>query len=191
MRHTHWLSAPLLSLALWSCGLEDPLMRMAEQKKAKPFAYTPVFADGRVNRRPPEGTVARERDLEAEALAAPRYSMELLQAGRRRYDIVCATCHGYTGEADSIVATNMALRPPPSFHEPRLREKSDRSFYEAITEGYGVMPPFSEIPTRERWAVVAYVRALQRSQRATLAQAPASVQQQLLSEAPAEKESRP
>ena len=123
-------------LAFASCHAEDPLMRMIEQKKAKANAFTPFYADGRVNRQPPAGTVPREKLLEVEQQQQPVYTMELLQQGRRRYEIVCATCHGFTGEADSIVAGNMALRPPPSFHEDRLKTKDDRYIFDAISKGW-------------------------------------------------------
>ena len=183
------LTAGLIAFGLLAgCNAEDPLMRMNEQKKAKPFAYTPFFADGRVNRVPPMGTVPREKMLEVEMQTQPVYTTELLHQGRRRYEIVCATCHGFTGEADSIVAGNMALRPPPSFHEDRLKQKDDRYIYDAISKGYGMMPAFPEISAQERWAVVAYVRALQLSQRAALAEAPAEEQQQLLSTPEQKKE---
>ena len=84
----------------------------------------------------------------------------LLQLGQKKYSIVCAQCHGVLGDGNSIVAENMGLRLPPSLLE--LADKPAGHFYTAITEGYGVMPSFSgELNTQERWAVVAYVRALQ------------------------------
>ncbi len=164
------LTVMCVSLLLVACG-DDPFNRMVEQPKLRPQA------DG-ANRVPPAGTVARERQLELERQAPPM-TMALLQKGRHRYEIVCATCHGLTGEADTVVAGNFAQRHPPSFHEPRLREKDDAYLFNAITLGYGVMPSFPEIPVEERWGIVGYVRALQLSQRATLEQAPAEEQQRL------------
>lgn len=160
-----------------ACG-EDPLNRMYEQPKARAQHELALFPDGRVNRVPPAGTVPRERPLELE-LKAPSYTLALLEKGRHRYDIICATCHGLTGEADTVVAGNFALRHPPSFHEPRLREKTDEHLFTTITQGYGVMPSFQDLPVEERWGIVGYVRALQLSQRVPLEQAPADVQSKL------------
>ena len=169
--------ASLLTVLVLGCG-DDPWNRMYEQPKARAQHQTSLFPDGRVNRVPPLGTVARERPLELER-AAPAMTLALLEKGRRRYDIVCATCHGLTGEADTVVAGNFAQRHPPSFHEPRLREKDDAWLFNAVTLGYGVMPSFPDLPVEERWAIVGYVRALQLSQRATLDQAPPEEQARL------------
>jgi mono/diheme cytochrome c family protein len=85
---------------------------------------------------------------------------KLLTLGQKKYNIVCSQCHGVLGDGNSIVAENMALRLPPSLLE--LQGKPAGHFYAAINEGYGVMPSFSgELDVHERWAVVAYVRALQ------------------------------
>jgi len=103
---------------------------------------------------------------------------ELLARGRHRFEIVCGTCHGLVGNGDSIVADNMATRLPPSL--VALGERPAGFFYRAITDGYGLMPSFSgEIPTDERWAVVAYVRALQLSQNTPVNSLPADVQRRL------------
>lgn len=151
-----------------------PLFRMYEQKKHRPYTRSDLFADGRAMRQPVAGTVSREQRLELE-LASPQVTMALLKKGQHRYNIVCATCHGMTGESEwqpkglqetgSIVSTNFSLSPAPSWHQDRLRQKDDRYFYNAISKGFGYMPAFTEIPPEERWAIVAYVRALQVSQR--------------------------
>lgn len=167
----------VLAALLLGCG-EDPFNRMYDQPKARTQHELNLFPDVRVNRTPPQGTVPRERNLELEQRAPP-YTPALLEKGRRRYDIICATCHGLTGEADTVVASNFALRHPPSLHEPRLREKTDEYVFAAISQGYGVMPAFPDIPVEERWGIVGYVRALQLSQRVPLDQAPADVQSKL------------
>jgi mono/diheme cytochrome c family protein len=172
-------AAPLLLLL---CACDVSLMRMWDQSKAKAYARTDVFTDGRVNRVPPAGTVMRERPLELER-KMPALTLELLHKGQRRYTLICATCHGITGEADTVVASNFSQRQPPSFHEQRLKEKSDEYIFRVIGEGYGVMPPFTEIPLEERWAVVGYVRALQLSQRARLEDAPPEERAKLLGQA--------
>ena len=150
-----------------------PLFRMYEQKKVKPYTLSDMFSNGRAMRPPVEGTVAREQRLDLDD--APPVTLALLEKGRHKYNIVCATCHGMTGEADwqptgpretgSIVTTNFSLNPAPSWHQDRLRQKPDSYFYKAIAKGFGYMPAFTEIPQDERWAIVAYVRALQVSQR--------------------------
>ena len=168
----------VLLLVLVSCGVEDPFNRMYEQPKLKAQGEAQFFEDHRANRPPPAGTVPRERPLELERQAPP-FTLALLEKGRHRYEIICATCHGLTGEADTLVATNFAQRQPPSFHEPRLREKSDEYIFTAITLGYGVMPSYQDIPVEERWGIVGYVRALQLSQRVPLDQAPPEIQTKL------------
>jgi hypothetical protein len=174
--------AALIALAVVggsSCSDHDhllglPLFRMYEQKKNKPYTHSDVFANGRAMRPPVEGTISREKQLELDT-GSPPLTMAFLEKGKHKYEIVCATCHGLTGESDwqptglketgSIVATNFVLNPAPSWHQDRLRQKDDRYYYNAISKGFGYMPAFSEIPQEERWAIVAYVRALQVSQR--------------------------
>ncbi|MBK7857510.1 MAG: cytochrome c [Archangiaceae bacterium] len=138
--------------------------------------------DEAVSRAPPAGTVPRERALERER-PAPAITLALLEKGRHRYDSVCATCHGLTGEADTLAAQGFTRRPVPPLHEPKLKEKSDDRVFEVITLGSGAMPAFPEIPADERWAVVGYVRALQLSQRARLEDAPPEMQARLKAEA--------
>ncbi len=175
-------AAALLVMGLWGttgCSDHDhllgvPLFRMYEQKKVKPYTLSDMFTNGRAMRAPVDGTVAREKQLELDD-GAPALTLALIQKGKHKYDIVCATCHGMTGEADwqpkgvketgSIVTTNFSLNPAPSWHQDRLRQKPDVYYYNAISKGFGYMPAFTEIPQEERWAIVAYVRALQVSQR--------------------------
>ncbi len=171
------LTATLVSAS--GCSDHDhilglPLFRMYEQSKNKPYTLSDVFPDGRAMRAPVEGTVSREKRLDLD-VASPPITMALLEKGKHRYDIVCAACHGMTGEGDwaqqglketgSIVTTNFSLNPAPTWHQDRLRAKDDVYFYNAIAKGFGYMPAFTEIPQEERWAIVAYVRALQLSQR--------------------------
>ena len=123
------------------------------------------------------GTIPRERDL---AEAQPELTPALLALGRARFDVVCAPCHGIAGDGDSVVAGKMELRPPPSLHEPRIRELDAATIYRVVSEGYGLMPRLStHLAPRERWAVVAYVRALQLSQSLPLADAPEPTRRQL------------
>jgi len=171
---------------LAGCGAEDPLQRMQIQPKYVWYNPNPIFPDGRAMRTPPEGTVPRERlsligienarGQDGQYLTAlpVKLTPELLAKGQKRFNITCATCHGMVGDGQSIVARNMALRPPPSLHLPKYQGKSVGYFYDVITNGYGLMASYAnEIPEEERWAVVAYVQALQLSQNATLDKVPA------------------
>src|SRR5690606_17135490 len=126
---------------------------------------------------PPAHTVPVTRLLRPSELVAGRaggayvsripvvQDAELLARGEDRFRIFCRTCHGALGDGRSEVAENMKLRKPPSLHEARIREFSPGKLYRVVSEGYGLMPGYAaELPYRDRWAVVAFVRALQLSQ---------------------------
>ncbi|MDY7232097.1 c-type cytochrome [Hyalangium rubrum] len=170
-----WL-IPAVGLAtLTGCEIpSEVLHRMEDQSKYEYYEASEFWADGRSMRTPPEGTIPRERLVGDPGLTTGRVGAQfvnafpqaipvdkaLLQLGQKKYNIVCSQCHGVLGDGNSVVAENMGLRLPPSLLE--LSSKPTGHFYAAINEGYGVMPSFSgELNTRERWAVVAYVRALQ------------------------------
>ena len=166
----------LAALAVTACHPADidPLDR---QPKLKPYAESELSADGRAMRAPPAGAVPREREL---AGGPPAMTPALLSLGRARFDVVCAPCHGVTGDGDSIIAGKMSLRPPPSLHEARIRALGDDAIEDVIRDGYGLMPRLSmHLAPHERRAVVAYVRALQRSQDLPFADAPAKVRAEL------------
>lgn len=149
----------------------DPMMR---QEKYKAYSATPFYADGRAMRLPPQGTVPRERVIGPAASESPAVTYALLERGRDRYDIYCAVCHGFAGDGDSVVASKMSVRQPPSFHNERLRAYTPAQIYNAITEGYGIMPTYAaEVSTPDRWAIANYVKALQLSQHATVNDVPA------------------
>jgi len=170
----------LLALALLAAGCDvlDPMM---VQQKVKPYRPSDFYEDGIPMRPAPAGTVAREdllptavatglgpddRPVAVNPLPVTRQTLEL---GRRQFDIHCGVCHGLVGDGDSLVARNMSLKPPPSLH---LKVGNpDGYFFGVITKGYGVMASYaSHLTVEERWAVVAYLRALQLSQRARLEQ---------------------
>ncbi len=143
---------------------------MKIQPKYKAYQASSLFDDGRAMRPQPEGTVAREHVFDA---APVKVDLDFVRLGRKRYEISCLPCHGQRGEGDGIVAGKMSLRLPPSLVTPSVRAMPDGRLFQVVSEGYGLMPPYaSEIPVRERWAAVAYVRALQLSQYARLDQAP-------------------
>lgn len=173
MTRTLCLAAALLVTA---CHPDD-IDPMDRQAKLSPYGTSDLWPDGRAMRSPPPGTIPRERDL---AEAQPEVTPALLALGRARFDVVCAPCHGIAGDGDSVVAGKMELRPPPSLHEPRIRELDAATIYRVISEGYGLMPRLStHLAPRERWAVLAYVRALQLSQSLPLADAPEPLRRQL------------
>jgi hypothetical protein len=160
---------------------------MHDQPKYKPLRSSPFFDDARTSRPRIEGTVARgELAGDAERTTGKdrggRYvvagplpvTAELLRRGRERYDIFCAVCHDRAGTGRGMIVQR-GYRRPESLHVDRLRTAPDGYFFENITAGFGVMPSYAaQVPVDDRWAIVAYVRALQLSQRATLADLPAA-----------------
>ena len=196
------LAAALVALTGSACIDENILDQMADnQPKANRYRESNFFANGLTMQAPPEGTVPRERitlnavvttgregdgPIQTNGEPLPVYAKtvpipvtrKLLDIGRKRYDITCGTCHGPLGDGDSIVARQMALRPPPSLH--RYTEKPAGYIYEVATKGFGLMASYAgELTVEERWAVVAYIRALQLSQSTAAADLPPAVRTQL------------
>ena len=176
-----------LAAACADTTIVDPMER---QPKGRAFAINPFFEDGRAMRTPPAGTVPRERIVQNPALTQGRVgendvtefpialTRALLETGHRKFDIYCATCHGLVGDGRSPVAANMSLRLPPNLHE--RRGMAVGHYYQVIANGFGLMPGYAaELTVQERWAVVAYLRALQISQNAPLALAPPDVREKL------------
>jgi mono/diheme cytochrome c family protein len=178
------------------CLDEDLINPMAaRQPRVQNYSESEFYADGMGMREPPQGTVPRERVVLNPALATGKImgpdgkesyvttfplkvDRPLVALGKKRFDITCGTCHGPVGDGDSIVARQMSLRPPPSLHN--YIDRPPGYIYEVITKGFGLMASYAgELPVRERWAVVAYVRALQLSQATPLAKAPPEAQSKL------------
>ncbi len=164
---------------------------MHDQPKYKPLAESGFFADGRSERPPVEDTVARGQLHEDELLYFGRVdkapakvfpfpvTREVLERGKERFDIFCSPCHSRVGDGRGMV-TQRGLRGPPSFHIARLREAPPGHFFDVVTNGFGAMSSYaSRIPVTDRWAIIAYIRALQLSQRATVADVPPGQRQQL------------
>ena len=100
-------------------------------------------------------------------------SAEVLARGRERFNIYCAPCHSRVGDGNGFIPSRGFARKPPSFHDQRLEKSPLGYFYDVITNGFGIMPDYaSQIPPRDRWTIVAYIRALQLSQNATRADVP-------------------
>jgi hypothetical protein len=151
---------------------------MADQPKYLPFDQSDFFADGQSSRPLVAGTVAREQTQARDHVDRGRlagehvhtlpepFSPELLLRGRQRYEIFCAPCHDRAGNGQGMVVRRGFPRPP-SFHIKRLRDARVGYLYDVISNGFGRMPDYaSQIPVTDRWAIVAYVRALQLSQNA-------------------------
>jgi len=122
---------------------------------------------------PPEGTIAvDDAARDAAALQPPAVTPEVLARGRERFGIFCSPCHGLDGYADGIIVARGFPRPP-SFHSPELRSAPAQLFFDTITNGYGAMYSYADrVPPADRWAIVAYIRALQLSQLPRVAGAP-------------------
>jgi mono/diheme cytochrome c family protein len=161
--------------------------RMITQPKLLPYGEAAMFPDERAMRPLPPGAVPREwiadRTLrtgrtaagDVDAVPVP-VTRALLDRGRRRFAIACATCHGVAGDGDSAVARNMQRRRPPSLHEARLVALTPGALYRVIADGYGLMPSYAKLlAPDDRWAVVAYVRTLQLAWRVRLAALPPAV----------------
>lgn len=104
----------------------------------------------------------------------------VLERGRERYQIFCAMCHGATGNADGMVVRR-GYRQPPSYHTDQLREAPVGHFFDVITNGWGSMPNYAaQIPARDRWAIVAYIRALQLSEQGNISEVPPAEREKLL-----------
>src|SRR3954451_383117 len=151
---------------------------MVDQQKVKPLAENTFFADGRGSRMPPAHTVARGELRDDEQLYTGKIGKELagtfpmpvtrdlLRRGEERFNIDCAVCHGASGAGDGMIVRR-GFPQPPSFHDDRLRNAPVGHFVDVNTNGYGVMYPYaSRVRTEARWAIAAYIRALQLSQHA-------------------------
>jgi mono/diheme cytochrome c family protein len=174
-----------------TAGCEWDIERMIDQPRYDVYDPCEVCPGGTIMQAPPPGTVPRTRvigppelvrgvngDGFAEAIPIP-VDRELLARGRGRYDIFCAACHGRLGDGRTIVAENMPLAPPPSLLLPRIRELPPGRVYAAIAEGYGLMPSYAaQLDIADRWAVVAYLSALQLSQRVELEELPARIREE-------------
>jgi cytochrome c5 len=160
--------------------------RMAEEPRYRPFQPSELFTDGTSARPLPADTVARGhlrddpllftgKDSSGQDTAEFPFPItrEILERGRQRFDIYCAVCHGYTGDGDGMVVQRGFL-PPPTYHSDRLRQAPAGHFFDVITNGFGAMPSYGgQVPVTDRWAIVAYIRALQLSQHAALDDVPA------------------
>lgn len=171
---------------------------MDNQPKYKTQSRNPLFADLRAMRPPVEGAVARGAVIGEAAVMTGKVGEDwvveipvavdenLMRVGRQRYDIYCSPCHGLAGFGDGMVAKRGdALQegtwtPPTSFHTDLIRQREAGHLFNTISNGIRNMPAYGpQIPVEDRWAVVAYLRALQRSQNATTDDVPEDIRAQL------------
>jgi mono/diheme cytochrome c family protein len=160
------MAAACLTLA--GCDLS-----MTRQRKLGAYAPTPIWSDGTSARPPPAGVVA-QGDVEREDAAKnpPTVDAILLTRGQQRFGIFCAPCHGIAGDGDGVIVAHGFPRPP-SYFEHRLAAAPAQHFYDVITNGYGVMFSYADrVDPHDRWAIAAYIRALQLSRRAKVADVP-------------------
>jgi mono/diheme cytochrome c family protein len=172
----------------FGAGCEYLRQDMANQPKNRPLSPSPSFEDGRSERPLVENTVERGA-LANDALFVPKDSnnfplpvnLDLLERGEERYKIFCSPCHGLQGDGNGMVAMR-GMKQPPSYHQDRLRQAPNGYFYDNITNGFGQMLSYSaQIPPRDRWAIIAYIRALQLSRNAKAADLPAELREKLQS----------
>jgi mono/diheme cytochrome c family protein len=160
----------IIALAMLLVGCDQ---NMDSQPRYSDYSRAPLFR-GSVLRRPPANTVARDDlDREKAATTRPTLSIELLARGRQRFGIFCSPCHGAGGDGNGIVVQR-GMPHPTSYHDQRLLTADDQHFFGVITNGYGAMYSYAaRVPPADRWAIVAYIRALQLSRHASLDDVPA------------------
>jgi mono/diheme cytochrome c family protein len=180
-------------------GCERAKQDMYDQPRYKTYAPSPLFEDGAAARPPVAGTEPRargafadssggrqgvdlvQRDLGADEAQTNPYTvdMTLLKRGQDRYMIYCMPCHSPAGDGDGLVVRR-GFPAPPSYHQDRLRNAPDRHLYDVIKNGYGVMVPYGDrVEPADRWAIVAFIRALQLSQHVDAASLPPDVRARL------------
>jgi hypothetical protein len=160
-------------LILTSCRQE-----MAQQPRYREQDPSPFFADGQAARHLVPGTVPYGEMPGIPDVIAPAHdpgtfpeqiSLALLKRGQERFNIFCSPCHSRTGDGDGMIVRR-GYRRPPSFHEARLRTAPHSHFFDVITNGSGAMPSYGVfVPVSDRWAIIAYIRALQLSQHTKVA----------------------
>ena len=169
----------LVLLALTACR-----QKMGNQPRYDPLEPSDFFADGMAARPRVEGTVARGEisgnpffdtgkvnGQVADGFPMP-VTLEVVNRGHERFDIYCAQCHGRVGDGEGMIPAR-GYRRPPSFHTETLRKAPTGHFFDVMTNGFGAMPPYKTmIPPQDRWAIAAYIRALQLSQNATIGDVP-------------------
>lgn len=187
IRNKITLAVVLLALSLSGC-----LNNMRDQPRYEPLEVSQFFSDQRSSRPLVDNTVPRGALIEDRVFVTGRtedgglvkdipaeITADLLERGRERYDIFCSPCHGFDGFGEGMIVQR-GFTPPPSFHSDRLRQSPAGHYFEVITNGFGQMFSYAyRISPDDRWAIVAYIRALQISQNASPDDVPQDEFQQL------------
>lgn len=172
---------PIILAVLMLAGCRQD---MHNQPRYKPLAESDFFADLRSARPPVEGTVARGQLHDDTYFYTGKFgnnpgdympfpvTMDVLSRGRERFNIYCSPCHSRLGDGNGMIVQR-GFRAPPSYHTERLRKAPLGYFFDVMTNGFGAMPEYApQVPARDRWCIVAYIRALQLSQGATMSAVP-------------------
>jgi cytochrome c553 len=186
---------PFLLLTLAASGCRQ---KMANQARYDPLEASDFFEDGMASRPRVAGTVARGEITDnpffdtgkmngqvADGFPMP-VTLDVVNRGQSRFNIYCSECHGRAGDGNGMIPSR-GYRRPPSFHTQTLRTAPSGHFFDVMTNGFGAMPPYGKmIPPQDRWAIAAYIRALQLSQNATVADVPVTERAKLDAPPPSE-----
>jgi hypothetical protein len=184
-KHSLWLTGVAAALFMIA-GCDHLHQDMGNQPKNKPLSPSDFFADGRSVRTPVENTVSRS-SMDNDQLMVTKDSTNfplpvndaLLERGQERFRIFCSPCHGIQGDGNGMIVMR-GMKRPPTYHQDRLRQAPNGYIYDVITNGFGQMYNYAaQVPPRDRWAIVAYVRALQLSRNAKVADLPPDVREKL------------
>ena len=183
LRNSSRLAASLLLTLLAGAGCRQD---MHNTPRYETFEASDTFADGRASRNYPTGTVARGQLRDDDHFYTGKVNGEFattfpfpigeadLKRGQERFTIYCTPCHGQLGDGKGMVVQR-GLRQAASYHQDRLRQVAVGYLFDVASNGFGAMQGYAEqIPPRDRWLIAAYVRALQLSQNATVADVPAA-----------------
>lgn len=176
----------LIALALLQLAVTGCRRDMQDQPRYKPLRPSRFFADERSARPVPAGTIARDElndtDVLHTGLSNGVFTIQfpvpitkaLLVRGQQRYNIYCTPCHGFLGDGNGMIAKR-GFKWPANLHSDRLRNAPPGYLFQVVSNGYGAMPAYRhQIEPNDRWAILAYVRALQLSRNATVADVPAA-----------------
>jgi mono/diheme cytochrome c family protein len=171
-------TAAVLVVAL--AGVSACRQDMHDAPRYKPLQESDIYGDKRSARPIIEGTVARgflkaddvfytgmQSGTPVEKIPMP-LTDAVVARGRERFNIYCSPCHGIAGDGDGMIVKR-GYKRPTSYHDPRLRNERAGYFFDVMTRGFGQMPDYAaQVAPRDRWAIVAYIRALQLSQHASV-----------------------